>query len=534
MGLDDLALSLQRALDRVVRRLRRGAAPVAAQRRLLIVQIDGLSRTVLELALASGRMPFLARLLERQRYRLAPMSVGLPTSTAAFQMAAMYGVYPDIPGFHYYHRYRRMDIHFPRGGHAALIEAEHATGRRGILEGGSAYGCVFTGGAVNNLFSFAVLTRPTGRGVLTAFSAVVVMGWVIVKNSLRTALELVRAVLRLLADPVGSVGSWRWLTMKLGISVWVRGLFTLAASRDLYAGMPAVYVNYLDYDVTAHAFGPRSRRALGSLRRVDRALRQLCRVARRVPEHRYDIYILSDHGQAESTPYRDLAGGQRFERWVFDGLLNRPRTDTEAPPHGLAQGIRRRRRDARGLFQHFLNYLDEDFLRRGDPEAHERDGLRVISAGPNAFLYVLDAPAPLPSDALEARLPGVAEELSRQPGVGFVLARGADGPVCFWRGKRYQLGAAEAGPFAGRDDAALVVQAIADLMAMPNAGDLVIYGIDAPRGHVSFIPERGAHAGPSPEEMHTFIVHPAHVTLPLPLHHPARLYAHFLGYRETS
>jgi hypothetical protein len=62
----------------------------------------------------------------------------------------------------------------------------------------------------------------------------------------------------------------------------------------------------------------------------------------------------------------------------------------------------------------------------------------------------------------------------------------------------------------------------------------VIYGIDAPRGHVSFIPERGAHAGPSPEEMHTFIVHPAHVILPLPLHHPARLYAHFLGYRETS
>ena len=49
-------------------------------------------------------------------------------------------------------------------------------------------------------------------------------------------------------------------------------------------------------------------------------------------------------------------------------------------------------------------------------------------------------------------------------------------------------------------------------MAMPSAGDLVIYGIDAPEGHVSFIPEVGAHAGPSPEEMHTFIVRPAQVT----------------------
>ena len=48
------------------------------------------------------------------------MSVGLPTSTPAFQMATMYGVRPpDIPGFHYYSRERQSDIHFPRRGHAA-------------------------------------------------------------------------------------------------------------------------------------------------------------------------------------------------------------------------------------------------------------------------------------------------------------------------------------------------------------------------------------------------------------------------------
>jgi hypothetical protein len=34
----------------------------------------------------------------------------------------------------------------------------------------------------------------------------------------------------------------------------------------------------------------------------------------------------------------------------------------------------------------FLNYLEEDDLRGSDPEAHQQDGIRVISAGPNAFL----------------------------------------------------------------------------------------------------------------------------------------------------
>ena len=67
---------------------------------------------------------------------------------------------------------------------------------------------------------------------------------------------------------------------------------------------------------------------------------------------------------------------------------------------------------------------------------------------------------------------------------------------------------------------------------MPSAGDLVIYGIDAPGGHVSFIPEVGAHAGPSPEELHTFIVCSAKQTLPLPITHPVQLYEHFLQYQS--
>jgi len=121
--LDDLVLLFQHWLDRLVRRLRLGRAPSPGRRRLLIVQIDGLSREVLERALKEGRMPFLRRLIERGGHRLHPMSVGLPTSTPAFQMAAMYGVSPDIPGFHYHDKRRRSDVYFPRAGDAAWVES---------------------------------------------------------------------------------------------------------------------------------------------------------------------------------------------------------------------------------------------------------------------------------------------------------------------------------------------------------------------------------------------------------------------------
>ena len=460
VSFDDLVLSLQRAIDRIIRRLRRGAAPERTQKPLLIVQIDGLSRFVLARALDSGQMPFLARLLERHGYRQSAMSVGLPTSTPAFQMAMMYGIRPDIPGFHYYDRARRGDIHFPRLGHAAWVEARQASGRTSILKSGSTYGAVFAGGADNSFFSFARLKRAPARGLVSALSAFVVLGWVIVKSLARTVVEIVRAILRFIADPLGQRRGWRWLAMQIGMSVWVRGFFTYSVVRDLYAGTPAVYVNYLDYDVAAHAFGPESRRAIRTLRRVDRAIHQIWRVMRRVPEHQYDLYVLADHGQAASRPYRELTAGRRLD--------------------------------------------------------------------------ILDALAPLDADTVNQWVPGLAEELSRSVGVGFVLARSAEGPVCFRAGKRYQLSESDPGPFGGRPDAAAVVDGITDLMSMPSAGDLVIYGIDAPQGHVSFIPEQGAHAGPSPEEMPTFILDPATVTLPPRLSHPVQLYDHFIRYRTAS
>src|SRR5438128_8621987 len=212
MSLDELVLLIQRLLDRAIRRLRLGRAPLPGGRRFLIVQIDGLSQSVFEQGLAEGRLPFVRRLLTRHGYRVEPMAVGLPSSTPAFQLSAMYGVRPDIPGFHYHDKRRRSDVYFPRGGDAAWVEQTQAAGRRGILDGGSAYGCVFTGGALNNLFSFAMLKRPSGAGILRAGSALVVLTWVLVKRFTLTAIELVRPGLRLAADPVReSARGWKWL-----------------------------------------------------------------------------------------------------------------------------------------------------------------------------------------------------------------------------------------------------------------------------------------------------------------------------------
>src|SRR2546428_6679382 len=108
------------------------------------------------------------------------MSVGLPTSTPAFQMSVMYGVRPDIPGFHYHDKRRRSDVYFPRGHDALLVEAAQAQGRRGILEAGNAFRCVFTGVVANKPLTFAMIRRPSRAGLLCIGSQLDTLGWVLV------------------------------------------------------------------------------------------------------------------------------------------------------------------------------------------------------------------------------------------------------------------------------------------------------------------------------------------------------------------
>lgn len=535
--IDDLVLGLQGLVDRIARWARLGTTDEEPRRRFLIVQIDGLSSEVFESALGAGGIPNTARLIASGRFLRRAMSVGLPSSTPAFQAAAMYGVKPDIPGFHYYDKRARRELHFPEPGAADFVETRHAAGRRGILEGGSCYGCVFTGGAQNSLLTFARLLKPARAGLplLRLGPSIVLLGWVMTKCLWLTVAELVQFVVRLAVRPgSASHDGLRWLGLKIAFSVWLRELFTLSVSADLYRGVPALYVNFLDYDVFAHSFGPSHRASLRALRHIDNAIGQLARIIERLPELRYDLYILSDHGQTMTRHFPQVSGGRSLEEVARDILG----ADARAVPRGrpprvgvTRQLARYRRAEAKGILQRFLNHVERARREEPSPGRTTEETVQIITAGPNAFVYFLDTPEPILLEEIERRHPRATALLSEHPGIGLVLARSARGPVCYWRGREVSLDHdGLEGPFAQRADRRLVLSGLRDLMAMRSAGDLVVYGIGATGSDVSFLPERGAHAGPSEQEMHTFFIHPAAVGVSSPLSHPVELYAHFAAY----
>jgi hypothetical protein len=388
-------------------------------------------------------MPALARLLRRGTLGLHRVPVGLPTSTPAFQAGLMYGGPVDIPGFEFLDKRTGVYRWFPRPWDAAAVEAAHARSGRGIVRGGRTYGCVFGGGADDTVLTFAHLLRPHAFWGRVGFRALVVPGliliWLVAKMSVLTLWELLGWLGGALRNvSLGQrVVPLRQVMTRILVGGWLRELFTMGVTADLYAGMPALYVNFVDYDVAAHHLGPRHHVAFRALRGVDRSIGRIAQVVRRTRSLDYDLYILSDHGQIRSVPFHRVAG-----RTTVAGAILAcfgPARGSAIEPAGPVRPL-----DADPLMPlwPFGRWRERNLL----VERHVRErnavwasGLCIVPAGPNVNVYLTHTPERVLAEEIEARYPGALVRLSKHAAIGFVLARDIRGPVCYYRGDVFRI-----------------------------------------------------------------------------------------------
>jgi len=510
-------------LDRLARWARMPPAPAAPTRRFVVVQICGCSHDVIREATLRGRMPALARLIRGGALELHPIPSGLPTSTPAFQAGLMYGGPVDVPGFEFLDKRTGTYRWFPRPWDAAAVEAVHARAGQGIVRGGRTYGCVFGGGADDTVLTFAHLLQPHPFWGRVGFRALVVpclvLAWLVAKMSVVTLWELLGWLGRALRDfSLGRrVASLRRMVTRLLIGGWLRELFTLGVTVDLYAGVPALYVNFVDYDVAAHEQGPRHRAAFRALRGIDRSIGRLARVLRRIPEHGYDLFVLSDHGQIRSVPFHAVASGTSVAEAIV-GCFGPEQDAATGAASPASAGLPLRSTGPEndvdpplplwpftGRWQRHLATTERPVRERN---AVWIGGLCIVPAGPNVNVYLIHTTARMLVEEIEARYPGALGRLSRHAAIGFVLARDARGPVCYYRGDVLRIPPPPGNtgcPVFDRPDRAIVVRGLQDLLGMPSGGDVILYGHYTDAGCVNFLDERGSHAGPSEDELYAFL-----------------------------
>ncbi|HYC69799.1 MAG TPA: endonuclease/exonuclease/phosphatase family protein [Opitutaceae bacterium] len=478
---------------------------------LLLIQIDGLSRTQLERAVAGRRMPFLRRLLRHEGGQLRSFYPGLPSTTAAVQAELYYGVRAAVPAYSFYDRIKRRHVVMCSPEWAKEVDAAGAAQAPGLLEGGSSWSNIYAGGASLDDAHFCAASIGLGDLWRTGRIGSIFMFLLLHPlQSLFLAGLLVLELLLALWDLVVGVlqGERVWPEMlvvasRVFIGIGLRELVTIGAASDLARGLPVVHVNYLGYDENAHRRGPGSAFAHWSLLGIDRAVRALYHAAETSRRRDYSIWIFSDHGQERVRSFdQEVPGG------VEEMLRSALELSQKRDPAWRTRSQRRPlpawwRRPRDGADRRLARWTETSQLTPG-----EEASFTVAGIGPLAHVYFAQALAEDRRAAVARRLVG--------SGVPGVLLKRDDGAVTWFHGGGESAVPGEVPDLLPHPAPvrAEMAEDLAELVRHPHAGDLVLLGWSPGSRSWSFAPERGAHGGIGLEETCGFVILPPGVRLP--------------------
>lgn len=473
---------------------------------LILIQIDGLARTQFEQALRRRRMPFLRHLLRDEEYRLTTFYSGQPSSTPAVQGEIFYGIRAAVPSWGFRMDDSEAGTTMMSSETAATVQAALEKRNPGLLVDGSAYGNIYTGGAEESHFCAASM----GWGDMFKGVNPVKLIFVLVAHSfvfLRiVALAIVEIGIAAFDFTKGVLSRYEvWYELinipaRVGVAIVLREIQTRGAMIDVVRGLPIIHINYLGYDEQAHRRGPSSAFAHWTLKGIDDCIKRLWRAAQRAQDREYQIWVYSDHGQEEVTPYynENERSIQEAVAAVFDRQWEEMRRR-----HGRDPGVQLQR-------AHWLGgRRAQRILRTPSPPSEENE--LVVAKGPTGHVY---APNKLSANE-ESRL---AKALVREANVPIVFARDGGKRAKAWTAEGQFSLPQDAGKVLGEDHPLLeeVTRDLIDVIHHPWAGSFLLSGWRPQAKPVSFPQEYGSHAGPGRDETQGFALLPGHLDVARP------------------
>jgi uncharacterized membrane protein YvlD (DUF360 family) len=516
----------------------RGLIDTATTPGLLVVQVDGLAAPILQSAVRTGRMPFVASLLRSGSHRLVEWRCRVPSMTSASQAGILLGASDDIPAFRWYEKGEQRLVVSNHPADAAEMERRLSGAGPALLAGGSSVSNLFSGGAARSVLTTSTLeVGPDlllGDRASSEFWAYLVNPYNVIRGIVLTLgmvllewyqarRERIRGV-RPRMDRGGAFPLMRAVS-----SIILRDLATSAVVEDLQRGAPIVYVDLLNYDEIAHHAAPERGEAMRELEAVDRQVQVLVRGAEDAPRP-YRLVLLSDHGQSVGDTFRDRTG-LGLDEVIVRLMRGRPTVGTamsDAESYGRVNtllsavirrpgvGARVARRALRRRMRGGLVELGPS--RRERDRAEEHPEVVVCASGNLAMVYLNAWPGRATLEAISDAHPGLVERLAAHPGVGFVMVRSeARGPLV--------VGPAGVRVLAddtveGEDPLVRFDAPTADdlrrLDAMGRVGDLVVNSVYDPSTDevASFEKLIGCHGGFGGPQTRPFLVVPADLELP--------------------
>ena len=469
---------------------------------LIILQIDGLSRSQFERAIAKGNLPFLAKLLRRGHFTLESFYSGLPSTTPAVQAELFYGVRAAVPSFQFLNRASGKVMRMYEAESAGAIEAGLcARGQEPLLEGGCCYSNIYRAGSAfsrycsQDLASAELLRRAD---LLKCLVLCVVYFPKLLRMLGLAVLEFFIA----LADAVKGfydrenvLTELLFVPARVVVCIMLREAIRFRILMDIERGVPVIHGNFLGYDEQAHRRGPGSAFAHWTLKGIDSAIRDICRAADQSDYRDYEVIVHSDHGQEHTIPY-ERKHGRELQAALAEVFSIGPLAGTEVwmkqVPELLGNTV--------GRFRNLVGMQSEG-IAAGSPQPESQ--IIVTAMGPVGHIYLPQRPAPV-------ELGKYAVDLVRSAGIPLVLLPQEDGSVKAFNGGGQWSLPEHAAEVLGKTHPFLaeVTQDLIALCFHPDAGDIVFSGWNPDGQPLSFPMENGAHCGPGFEETRGFLLVP--------------------------
>jgi uncharacterized membrane protein YvlD (DUF360 family) len=425
---DDDAYSL-RVVHRVARRS--GERVETDVPGILYLEIDGLSKPVLQRAMRDGNAPNMARWLEEDTHRLVEWETDLSSQTGASQAGILLGSNDDVPAFRWVEKERGSLMVCSNPDDCAEIERRHA-GDGLLRDGGASRGNLLSGEADHVLLTASRVSaeKKANPGYRAFFANGFNVTRTLVLLFWEVALELVASARQRRRDvrPRGHRGGIYPL-VRAGMCIFIRDLTVYAVLADMFKGRPAVYATFASYDEVAHHSGLERPDTLEALRKLDQQFGRLDR-ARRFAPRPYHLVVLSDHGQTQGATFKQRNG------YALEELVRR---SVDAAGVRTVAGEDEGRTVVATAFDEATGKGEESGRKRGPKSDVSGEEVVVLGSGNLGLVYLMDEPRRLTLEEIEERHPRLIPALREHPHVGFLVVNsGADGPVVLGaRGARY-------------------------------------------------------------------------------------------------
>jgi hypothetical protein len=495
------------------------AATEPRPRGLLVVQLDGVSREVVERALVSGQAPNLDHWLG-DTHRLHTWWSTVPSTTPASMAGFLHGDDEQVAAFRWWDRGERRLLATSKPADSELIEGRFNAGQGLLRDGGAAVSTTYTGGAAESYLTMsqAVSTRRLGSG--SDYVSFFARPFLLLSTLLLTFGEMVKELYQGRRQRVRGVEpriprTGAYVLLRGVTNVLLRRLNLSVVAEQMSRGRPVVYVDFVDYDEIAHHAGPERPESMDAVEGLDTVLGHLQHVAASV-DTAYELVVVSDHGQSLGQTFEQLTGqslADRIAELMRSGGVDRVEStagEEWGPVNALVSSVlspRRGRPDSLVLGPDRTHTTSGPAAVSGDlPE------LAVTGGGNLGMVWFPRLPSRPNVDAVNDAWPHVLPGLISTPGVGLVMVLGGTGsPLVF--GPRGVRDLATGEVLDGEDPlVGYPSRTAADLArvgVLPHCGDLVLISTVDAFGRIHAFEEQvGSHGGIGGPQNHAILIHP--------------------------